>query len=66
MTEAKMINETLTDINGRRLSRYTVRSTGQGFFIPVDKLTNTCPLANGDRLFTTREQAWDYLRETVA
>lgn len=61
-----MIDETFTDINGRRFRRYTVRSTGQGFFVPIDKLKNTCPLANGDRMFTTREQAWDYLRETAA
>ena len=61
----KLVDERFTDSNGEH-RRYTVRSTWQGFFVPVDKLTSTCPLANGDRVFTTRERAWDYLRVTAA
>jgi hypothetical protein len=58
----KLIEETFTDLNGRTLRRWTVRSagTGQGY-LPLDKLTNTHPFSVGVK---TRGEAWAYLRET--
>jgi hypothetical protein len=63
--QMKLIDVKFADSNGQH-SRYTVRSTGRGFYMPIDKLNNVCPLANGDAMFTTRQAAWDYLRETAA
>lgn len=57
-----MIDEKWTDLDGNTHRRYTVRSAGNGFFMPVDVLTNSCPIANGDTAFTSRKEAWDWLR----
>jgi hypothetical protein len=58
----KLIEETFTDINGRKFRRNTVRSYGDGSFLTLDKLQNVV-IASG---FGTREEAWQYLRETDA
>ena len=59
-----LIDEQFTDSNGPH-HRYTVRSTGHGFYMPFDKLKNACPLANGDTMFRTRTLAWEWLRQTA-
>ena len=66
MTEPTMIDDKFTDMNGRKVRRYTVRSTGRGFYMPIDKLTSTCPLPNGDTIFRTRAEVWEWLRRTAA
>jgi hypothetical protein len=57
----KLINEKWTDLNGGQHKLYTVRS---GFFFPVNTRRNFCPIPNGDQMFTSREQVWDWLRDT--
>jgi hypothetical protein len=56
----KMSDEKFTDINGRKWRLHTVRSMGanRGFGC-VDRVRNEF-VATG---FSTRKDAWDYLRE---
>ncbi|PYX10495.1 MAG: hypothetical protein DMG85_07890 [Acidobacteria bacterium] len=54
------IDERLTDFNGRKFRRYTVRKIGNGYS-PFDKLRGVI-IANADRHGWTREQAWEYMR----
>ncbi len=61
---SKLIDEKWIDGNGRKHRRYTVRSARNGYFIPVDVVLNVCPLANGDHIFTRRQDVWDWLRNT--
>jgi hypothetical protein len=49
----KLIEETFTDINGRKFRRNTVRSSSDGSFLTLDKLRNFV-IASG---FGTREEA---------
>jgi hypothetical protein len=55
----KMIDEKFADINGRKYRLHTVRSMGanRGFGC-VDRCLNAF-VATG---FSTRKEAWDYLR----
>jgi hypothetical protein len=62
--EMKLIDEQFTDLTGRKHTRYTVHSVGQGCFMPLDNFTNSCPLPNGDRMFRSAKEAWDWLRHT--
>jgi hypothetical protein len=62
MDGMKLINETFSDITGRKRRRYTVVRLLGGFVI-LDRYHNrydfTLP---GARLFGTREEAWEVLK----
>ncbi len=58
----KLINETFSDINGRKYRRYTVRSMGAGQpyrFNILDKYRNAFLYSTG---WATRQEAWEFLK----
>jgi hypothetical protein len=60
------IDEEFTDLNGRKFRRWTVRAIGNGYFMSIDNLANSHPSSLGAWSFTSRNKAWDWLREAGA